>query len=67
MLKVVFLGPPGSGKGSQAKFVVDRYGIDHISTGDLLRDAVRQKNQIGQQVSEIMEQGSLVRMKSSCS
>ena len=60
MLKVVFLGPPGSGKGSQAKFVVDRFGIDHISTGDLLRDAVRQQNQIGQQVSEIMEQGSLV-------
>ncbi len=60
MLRVVFLGPPGSGKGSQAKFVVENYGIDHISTGDLLRSAVREGTDIGKQVSDIMEQGSLV-------
>lgn len=60
MLRVVFLGPPGSGKGSQAKFVVENYGIDHISTGDLLRSAVREGTEIGKQVSEIMQQGSLV-------
>lgn len=60
MLRVVFLGAPGSGKGSQAKFVIERHGIDHISTGDLLRKAVREGSSIGKQVSDIMEQGNLV-------
>ncbi len=60
MLRLVFLGPPGSGKGSQAKFVVERYGIDHISTGELLRIAVREGTSIGNQITDIMQQGSLV-------
>ena len=60
MMRIVFLGPPGSGKGSQAKFVVDRYGIAHISTGDLLREAVKAGTKLGNQVCEIMQQGSLV-------
>ena len=59
MLRSVFLGPPGSGKGSQAKFVVESYGVAHISTGELLRDAVLNKTRIGMQVSELIEQGSL--------
>ncbi len=60
MLRLVFLGPPGSGKGSQAKFVVERYGIDHISTGELLRTAVREESGLGTQITDIMQQGSLV-------
>ena len=60
MMRIVFLGPPGSGKGSQAKFVVDRHGIAHISTGDLLREAVKAGTRLGNQASEIMQQGSLV-------
>ena len=60
MMRIVFLGPPGSGKGSQAKFVVDRYGIAHISTGDLLRKAVKAGTRLGNQACEIMQQGSLV-------
>lgn len=60
MMRIVFLGPPGSGKGSQAKFVVDRYGIAHISTGDLLREAVKAGTRLGNQACEIMQQGSLV-------
>ncbi len=60
MLRVVFLGAPGSGKGSQAKFVVERHGIDHISTGDLLRAAVRDGTSLGSQITDIMRQGSLV-------
>ena len=60
MLRVVFLGAPGSGKGSQAKFVIERHGIDHISTGDLLRNAVSEGSNIGRQVSDIMGQGNLV-------
>ena len=60
MLRVVFLGPPGSGNGSQAKYVIDEYGIDHISTGELLRSAVSEGTGLGNQISEIMQRGSLV-------
>ena len=60
MLRVVFLGPPGSGKGSQAKYVIDDYGIDHISTGELLRSAVSEGTSLGNQITDIMQQGSLV-------
>lgn len=60
MFRVVFLGPPGSGKGSQAKYVIDEYGIDHISTGELLRSAVSEGTGLGNQISEIMQRGSLV-------
>ncbi len=59
-LRVVFLGPPGSGKGSQAKFITDNYGLVHISTGELLRDAVRAKSALGKKVAGIMRTGDLV-------
>ena len=60
MLRVVFLGPPGSGKGSQAEFVVQEFGIDHISTGDLLRAAVKAETELGNQAAALMAQGKLV-------
>ena len=60
MLRVVFLGPPGSGKGSQASGVVENYGVSHISTGDLLRAAVKAETDIGKQAAELMQEGSLV-------
>ncbi len=60
MLRVVFLGPPGSGKGSQAKYVIDEYAIDHISTGELLRSAVSEGTSLGNQIADIMQQGGLV-------
>lgn len=60
MLRVVFLGPPGSGKGSQASGVVEDYGVSHISTGDLLRAAVKAQTDIGKQAAELMQEGSLV-------
>lgn len=59
-MRLVFLGPPGSGKGSQAKFVVERYGVAHISTGDLLRNAVKAGTEIGRKASAIMQKGNLV-------
>ena len=61
MKKIVLLGPPGSGKGTQSKFLVDKFGFIQISTGDLLRDQVQQKDSsMGKEISEIMNSGELV-------
>ncbi len=60
MLNTVFIGPPGSGKGSQAKLVVARYGLEHISTGELLRHAADQKTELGLKAAKIMSRGDLV-------
>ena len=61
MKKVVLLGPPGSGKGTQSKFLVEKFGFIQISTGDLLRDQVQQKDSLmGKEISEIMNNGELV-------
>ena len=61
MKKVVLLGPPGSGKGTQSKFLVEKFGFIQISTGDLLRDQVQQKDSsMGKEISEIMKNGELV-------
>ena len=61
MKKIVLLGPPGSGKGTQSKFLVDKFGFIQISTGDLLRDQVQQKDSsMGKEISEIMKNGELV-------
>jgi adenylate kinase len=56
----VLLGPPGSGKGTQATRLADRLSIPHISTGDILRGAVKAGTPLGQQVSGIMAAGGLV-------
>ena len=57
---LVLLGPPGAGKGTQAKKIVDRYGIPQISTGDLLRDHVTRETPLGLQAKTIMARGELV-------
>ena len=60
-MKVVLLGPPGSGKGTQSKFLVDEHGFVQLSTGDLLREKVASKNSsLGQEISRIMNSGDLV-------
>jgi len=59
-LNLVMLGPPGSGKGTQAKFLSERYHIPHVSTGDMLREEVRNKTSLGLKAKEIMDQGGLV-------
>jgi adenylate kinase len=57
---VVMLGPPGAGKGTQAKKMAEHYGIPQISTGDLLREHVRRGTELGIQAKAIMERGELV-------
>lgn len=60
MLNLILLGPPGAGKGSQAKSLAARYGIPHISTGDILRAAVRDKTELGVKARSYMDKGALV-------
>jgi adenylate kinase len=59
-MKVIFLGPPGSGKGTQAKMVAERLGIPQISTGDMLRSAVREGTPMGLKAKAMMDAGALV-------
>lgn len=59
-MKLVLLGPPGAGKGTQAKVLSEAYKIPHISTGDMLREAVKAKTQVGMKAKEFMDKGGLV-------
>ncbi len=59
-MRVILLGAPGSGKGTQAQAITERYGIPQISTGDMLRAAVREGTELGLQAKKIMDQGLLV-------
>jgi adenylate kinase len=57
---VIFLGPPGAGKGTQAKQIAQSYGLPHLSTGDMFRDAISRGTELGNMVKPIMERGDLV-------
>lgn len=59
-MRIILLGAPGAGKGTQARFITEKFSIPQISTGDMLRAAVRDGTQLGLQAKEIMEQGKLV-------
>ena len=59
-MKLILLGPPGGGKGTQAKLLIEKYGIPQISTGDMLRDHVAQKTDLGMLAKSFMDKGELV-------
>lgn len=59
-MNVVLFGPPGSGKGTQAQFIVERCGIPQISTGDMLRAAVKAQTPLGNMAKSVMDAGGLV-------
>lgn len=60
MLNLIFCGAPGSGKGTQSDFIVAKYGLAHISTGDVLRAEIASGSDLGKKVNEYTSQGNLV-------
>jgi adenylate kinase len=59
-MRVILLGPPGAGKGTQAQFICEEFGIPQISTGDMLRAAIKAETELGLKVKEVMASGGLV-------
>src|SRR5688500_10601387 len=59
-MRLILLGPPGAGKGTQAAFIRDKYGIPQISTGDMLRAAVKECTPLGLAAKKVMDAGQLV-------
>jgi adenylate kinase len=60
MLNLILFGPPGSGKGTQSEKLILKYGLKHLSTGDLLRSEIAQQTQLGMEAKNFMDKGQLV-------
>ena len=59
-MNIIIFGPPGAGKGTQAKFIVNKYNLYQLSTGELLREEIKNKTELGSQISSIINSGELV-------
>ena len=59
-MKIILLGAPGAGKGTQAKMIADKYGVPHISTGDIFRANIKNGTELGMEAKKYMDQGLLV-------
>ena len=59
-MNIIIFGPPGAGKGTQSDFIVKRHDLFHVSTGDLLRNEIKKKTPLGEQIWSIVNKGSLV-------
>ena len=60
MLNIILCGAPGSGKGTQSDFIVEKYGLQHLSTGDVLRAEIKSGSPLGQEIDAIISKGNLV-------
>ena len=60
MLNIALFGPPGSGKGTQSEFLLEKYKLEHISTGDILRDQISRQTDLGLQAKQLIDKGQLV-------
>ena len=65
-MKIIMLGAPGAGKGTQAKQIAAKYGIPHISTGDIFRANIKEGTELGKKAKEYMDQGALVPDELTC-
>src|SRR5687768_4849087 len=60
MLNIVLFGPPGAGKGTQSENLINKYGLVHLSTGDILRSEIAKGSELGRKAKSIMDRGELV-------
>ena len=59
-MNIVIFGPPGAGKGTQSNFIVKKFNLYQLSTGEVLRNEIRNKTKLGKEISSIMNSGNLV-------
>ncbi len=59
-MRIIIFGPPGAGKGTQAKLISEEYGIPHLSTGEIFRSAIKNETPLGKEVKSILDAGDLV-------
>ena len=59
-MNIIIFGPPGAGKGTQSKYIAEKYNLFQLSTGDFLRNEIKKNTSVGQKISSIMGAGSFV-------